>query len=162
MAALGAPKRIVKVDGPDYLRKVPVAAAVIIYAGALISKLAGYAKPAAAGDDKVIGVANLSKWDDVNAQGTSSVIGATTWEVVDNSLGIAGARHIAVEMGVFKFLNKAGDLIDETMIGDPAYVENDQTVRATSAGSIVAGTVIGLDDDGGVFVQVPAGAYGRM
>ncbi len=27
---------------------------------------------------------------------------------------------------------------------------------------IVAGTVIGLDDDGGVFVQVPAGAYGRM
>lgn len=158
MTALSAAKKIIKVDGPEFLRKVPVDAAKVIYHGQMIAKTSGYAAGATTGADKVIGVANL-RWDDQNAQGQAATFGLTTGNSVDNSTGNAGDRHILVEVGAFKFANKAGDLVDETMIGDDCYVEDDATVRKTAAGTIVAGTVIGLDDDNGVFVRI--GGYGR-
>lgn len=161
MAALSGAKKITKLDGSEFLRKVPIAANGIVFHGAMVAKTSGYAGAATTGADKVLGLANLSVWDDQTATGQASIAGRTTGNKVDNTGGADGARHIVVEVGVFKMGNKAGDLVDETMIGDLCYVENDQTVRATAAGSIAAGTVYGLDDDGGVWVQIPAGAYGR-
>jgi hypothetical protein len=159
MTALSASKKIIKVDGPEFLRKVPVDADMKIYHGALVGKVSGYARPATTGADKVIGVANLSHWDDQDATGQASVIGRTSGNLIDTTGLAAGARHLIVEVGCFKFANKGGDLVDETMIGDDCYVEDDATVRKTAAATITAGTVIGLDDDGGVFVRV--GGYGR-
>lgn len=155
MAALTASRKIVTAGLPlKALRKVPVDAAAVMFHGGMVGKNSGYAEPAKTTSDKVIGVANLTRWDDKNTQGAASTIGGTSGEKVDNTLGLAGARHIMVEIGVVKFANKAGDLVDETMIGDDCFVENDQTVRATAAGTIVAGKVYGIDDDGGVFVEV--------
>ena len=155
MAALTASRKIITAGIPlKTLRKVPVDANAIIYHGAMVAKTSGYAGAATTGADKVIGVANLRIYNDINTQGQASTWGGTAGEKVDNTGGSAGARKIAVEVGVVKFANKAGDLVDETMIGDDCYVENDQTVRATAAGSIIAGKVYGIDDDGGVFVEV--------
>jgi len=162
MAALTAAKAIVKVDGPEFLRKVPVAADVVIYHGAMVGKTSGYAVPAATGADKVIGVANLEAWDDQTAGGQASVQNRTSGNKVDTTSLSNGDRHIVVEMGTFKFQNKSGDLVDETMIGDTAYVENDQTVRKTGAGTIAAGILVGFDDDGLPLVQVPSSAFGRI
>jgi hypothetical protein len=166
MTALSAAKTIIKLDGPDFIGPLLVAKDAIIYHGALVGISGGYAKAAASTDDIIVGVANLSVWDDKsNIQGTSfgaNNLPGTAGNKVDNTGGNDGDRQVVAERGVFKFRNKTGDLLAQTDIGGTAYVEDDQTVRATAGGGIAAGTVIRIDDDGGVFVQVPAGAYGQF
>lgn len=95
----------------------------------------------------------------INSSGYAVEMSATTGlthagvalESVTNS-GSAGAEMIRVRSGTFKLANKSGDEIDQADVGLSCYVEDDQTVRATSAGTSVAGKVIQVDSDG-VWVQ---------
>lgn len=166
MTALAAPRKIIKLDGPDFFGPLLVKGGVVLYHGQLAALVGGYVAPATTASDSVIGVVNLEVWDDLsNVQGESFLLAklpGTTGNSIDNTAGADGDRQVVVEVGVFKFGNKAGDLLDQTNIRGAASVEDDQTVRATAAGSITAGTVVRIDDDGGVFVQVPAGAYGHV
>ena len=111
----------------------PVATNTTIYQGGMVAlNSSGYAKAAAAGDTVVVGVAEKTV---VNA-------------------GADAAVSIAVRRGVFKFANKAGDLVTQADVaGKVAYVENDQTVRHTSTSSILAGVPKVIETDG-VWVEI--------
>jgi hypothetical protein len=164
MPALTASRQISQGDGPNFLKKAPVKASTVIYHGGMVGRSSGYWAPATTAIAP-LGVADLSNWDDQNATGQQSSWGATTFNKIDNSAGADGARHFNVRLGVFKMNNKGGDLVDETMIGGLCYVENDNTVRKTSTSSVAAGIVVGIDEDGGVFVAIGAGAvsgYAQM
>lgn len=98
-----------------------------IYAGGLVAvNAAGFAKAAAVGDTRVIGVAEATS---VNS-------------------GADGAVSVRVRRGPHKFANKAGDLVTQALMGTTCYVEDDQTVRLTAAGTIAAGRVIAVESDG--------------
>lgn len=59
------------------------------------------------------------------------------------------ADTIRVEQGIFKWDNLAGDPVEVADIGSPCYVTDDQTVHQTDGGTdLIAGTVVGVDDDG--------------
>jgi hypothetical protein len=114
----------------------PVAAGKLIYAGSLVVLSAtGYAEP---------GITATT----VTARGRAE-------EQADNTGGADGAITIKVRRGIFKFANDAGDAVTRAMIGDDAYIVDDQTVAGTSGTNTrsVAGTIIDLDSDG-VWVQV--------
>ena len=109
----------------------PVAAATILYAGALVAlDAAGNATPGA--------VATT-----LTGAGRAS-------ENVDNSAGAAGDLNILVDRGVFQFSNSAGDPIDRTHIGGNAFIEDDEFVSATDGVGTrsIAGKIIDLDADG--------------
>jgi hypothetical protein len=158
--ALSAPKKIVRmVNDPSYLKgPLDVAASAVIYHGALVGLVGGYAKAAAGTDDTIVGIANLSKWDDKsNVQGISFAaagLPGTTGNVVDNTGGSNGDRQIYVEVGVFKLAGKSGDAPVATDIDADVYVEDDASVKMTAAGAVAAGKLIRLDDDGQPFVRV--------
>jgi len=111
-----------------------VAASQKIWAGALVVlNASGYAENATAAASKTaIGVAR---------------------ETVDNSSGSAGAKEVKVVKGIFKFSNKAGDLLALANTEGTAYIEDNDTVRATSTSTSAAGKVERVDSDG-VFVRV--------
>lgn len=122
---------------------VAVAAAAVIFQGTLVAvplsgTNAGYAVPAAASavKHKVIGVAALP---------------------ADNTDGSAGALTAEVETGVFEFINSSStDAIDATMVGQPCYAVDDQTVARTpgTAGTRpYAGRIVGMEG-AKVLVQV--------
>jgi hypothetical protein len=156
--ALSAAKKIIKLDGPNFIGPLLVKANAVIYHGALVALSGGYAKQAAGTDDIVIGVANLLVWDDLsNVQGISFAaagLPGKTGNVVDNTGGSDGDRQVLVEVGVFKMTGKNADAPAQTDIGAPCYVEDDTTVKMTAGGAIAAGTVIRIDDDGNPYVAV--------
>ena len=118
----------------DNLLSLPVVAADIIYAGALVAlDTSGNAQPAAA-------AANL-------------VAVGRAVEKVDNSSGSAGDLNVEVRQGVFKFAN--ADTIAAANVGDPAFIVDDQTVAKVSSDGARsrAGTIMGVDSDG-VWVAV--------
>jgi hypothetical protein len=116
------------------LLEVPVAANARVFQGGLVvANGTGFAAPGSA-------AANLT------ALGRAEVS-------VDNTGGANGAKTVTVKRGVFKFENKAGDLVTQALMGKDCSIEDDQTVRATAAGSSRAGKVVGLDADG-VWVEV--------
>jgi transcription elongation GreA/GreB family factor len=79
-----------------------------------------------------------------------TVIGVAEESVTSAS---SGTFYVQVRRGVFLFANKAGDLVTDAMLGRAlAYVEDDQTVRATGTGSVVAGKVIEVET-AGVWVE---------
>lgn len=125
---------------------LPVAASTRIYQGTLLMALlvgatAGYLTPAAATTSpaKVVGVAQYD---------------------VDNSAGAAGAKYADVDVGLFSFVNSATtDAIDATMIGQPCYAADDQTVARTPGAANTrpfAGRIMGMD---GTKVVVAVGGY---
>ena len=116
MANLTADREDLRQDG--ILQLFPVAA-VKIYKGALVAlNASGYAKPAAAGDKRVVGIA---------------------FEQADNAGGAAGAKTIRVwRQGTFE-LNSSG--LTQANVGDLVYVTDDNTVTLTAAGSIVVGVI---------------------
>lgn len=111
MAALSIERQTPRRDGVNYAR--PVAASVKIYEGAIVMlDSSGNAKPGATATGQVA---------DGVAQGTA-----------DNSTGLAGAKTVTVEKGVFRFANSAAaDLISAAEIGDNCYIVDDQTVAKT-------------------------------
>ena len=133
MAALTAPRNTSQHGLSPIAQKAsyPVLASTKIYAGALVAlSAAGYAKPAATGDTKVVGVAQAT---------------------VDNSSGANGALEVPVARGAFWLNNKGGDLVTQADIATPAlcYVEDDNTVRHTATASIAAGRPIRIGGSGG-------------
>ena len=114
---------------------VPIAAAKKIFAGSLVAANAtGYATPGA-------------------VAATLTYLGRSE-ETVDNT-GADGALSVLVRRGkAFKFANSATDAVTQASMGKVCYIEDDQTVSATSATGArsAAGIVIGVEA-GGVWVQ---------
>ena len=131
MTALSQDRATPQRDGND--RVLPVAANAVIHAGALVVvNAAGFAQP---GD----------------ASAATHAAAGRAEEPVDNTGGRAGDVTVRVQRGVFRWANSAGaDEIDNSHIGGPCYVIDDQTVAATNgAGSrSAAGTVFDVDAQG--------------
>lgn len=114
------------------LHEMPMAASTTIYQGGLVAiNSSGYAVPASA---------------------TTGLVHAGVATETKTNSGSAGAAYIKVRSGIFRLGNKGGDLIDQADVGRSAYIEDDETVRATSSGTSVAGRVIAVDS-AGVWVQ---------
>jgi hypothetical protein len=164
MAALTASRKIVKMDGPDFSRKCKIKGGVKIYHGGMVALDAdGFVIPASTTADLVVGVANLQIQgsDDPGLTGQAlPPVYITTGNLIDTTGLADGVKTCVVEFGVFKFNNKAGDLVvNPTHLFRDCFVEDDQTVRATGAGSVKAGVVAGFDDDGLPFVSVAPDLY---
>jgi hypothetical protein len=114
------------------VRRLPMAAAALIYAGALVCRnAAGYA---------------------VKGATALNLVGAGVAQArVDNSAGSAGDLEIDVRSGVFRFANSSsGDAITVAEIGDIAWVVDDETVAKTSGSGTrsPAGIITGVDSLG--------------
>lgn len=114
----------------------PVAAGVVIYAGALVVLDAdGNAAPGTTGNG-------------LTARGVAMAS-------IDNSQGAAGAEMVETEKGVWRLANDGADTIDRTHIGGTAYIVDDQTVAASdgSGSRSAAGNIVDVDDLG-VWVEI--------
>jgi hypothetical protein len=78
-------------------------------------------------------------------------------ETVDNTGGADGAASAEVEFttdrALLGFFNKPGDLLSESDRETLAYIEDDQTVRKTAAGTSAAGIIYDIEGSI-VFVEV--------
>lgn len=115
----------------------PIAAATVIFAGALVAlNAAGDAVPGSTSTTlKAVGVAQ---------------------ETVDNSSGAAGAVRVEVRRGLFRFGNSAAaDAITRAEIGSNAYIVDDETVAKTSGTSTrsIAGVIRDVDS-AGVWIEI--------
>lgn len=74
----------------------------------------------------------------------------------DNSSGDAGDIDVQVELGVFEWLNSAGDAVSAADVGKPVYIEGEATVAQTSSsGTLVeAGIMTELTAAGKVAVHM--------
>lgn len=127
MAALAADRNTARRENRMFVD--PVAAAVKIFAGSIIVlDAAGNAKPA------ITGVGLI-------ARGRAE-------EQVDNLAGIAGAKTIKGERGIFAC--KSDGTLARTNIGKTVYLVDDQTVAATdgTATRSAAGTLKDLEGSG--------------
>lgn len=124
-------------------------ASTTIYAGGLVvvDGTTGLAEPATAAASKVaVGVAEVPPASKIASDGSYTSTSVTS--------GSTGATYIQVRRGVFFFNNKAADLVTDAMLGQAkAYIEDDNTVRATATASSVAGRVIEVETSG-VWVEV--------
>jgi len=121
------------------LREGPVAAAQLIYGGAMVMvNAAGYL---------------------VKGQTATGLIGVGRAEArADNSTGAAGAITARYKPGTYRFKNStAGDLITIADIGKACYAVDDETVALTSATNTrsPAGTIDSVDANG-VWVRFDA------
>lgn len=125
---------------------LPLAASTRVYQGtmlmvALVGAAAGYLTPAAASaaPARVVGVCDCD---------------------VDNSSGSAGDKRADVSCGVFGFVNSSStDAIDATMVGQPCFAVDDQTVARTPGTANTrpyAGRIVGME---GSQVLVAVGGY---
>lgn len=84
-----------------------------------------------------------------NATAAASLTYLGRAEETLTNTGADGAVSILVRRKqVFKWANKAGDLVTQALVGLSCYIEDNQTVRLTAAGTSVAGKVIAVDTDG--------------
>jgi hypothetical protein len=132
VSALTGDRNTPRRDGVQF--EFPVAAGVVIYAGALVALESGLAypgaKPGVALTGTVVGVAEAR---------------------ADNSDGGNGDIHVRVRRGVYRFANP--DAMDLTVVGEDCFVVDDQTVGDSSVDTIRAGTVRDIDPQG-VWVEV--------
>jgi len=130
MTALSAARKTKNRDG-NYA-SYPVAAGVIIYAGArCVISSTGFLRPARASTtDRASGVAEHTH---------------------DNTGGADGAIMATVRFGPACFVNStSADAIALTEVGTQCYLVDDQTVAKTSNTNtrITGGTIIDVDSDG--------------
>ncbi|MDZ7862449.1 hypothetical protein [Acidovorax sp.] len=130
MAALAKDRNTLRRDGKQM--EPPVAAATLIYAGALVAiNAAGYAVPGATSTTlKAAGVAEAR---------------------ADNTGGAAGAIRVPLRKGWHQFANSAsGDAITLADVGADCFIVDDQTVAKTNGSNTrsVAGKVADVDADG--------------
>lgn len=127
---LAADRHTNKRDGKTL--SIPVAAGVVIYAGAQVAvNAAGFAVP---GSES----AALTYMGRAEAQ-------------VDNTGGAAGDINVQVLRGqAFKWANSATDPVDQSCMGQVCYIEDDETVSKTDNAEArsASGKVIAIDDDG--------------
>lgn len=113
------------------LWKIPVAANVKIWAGALVVIDAGYARPGRAS--------------------TTDLVAGRAEATVDNTGGSAGAVVVTVRRGPFKWNNSAsGDLIAQADVGKVCFIVDDQTVAKTdnTAARVPCGIILQIESDG--------------
>jgi hypothetical protein len=132
MAALTADRKT-KTAVPG-LRDFPVAAGVVIYAGAIVSvDSSGNARP---------GRTNT----------TDKCVGINYGDTVDNTAGIAGALRVTVRNDRVGFFGNStsGDLIATANVGADCFVVDDQTVALTNGTStrVRAGKIHSVTTDG--------------
>jgi hypothetical protein len=107
---------------------IPVAAAEVIYDGAMV----------AVGTDGLAVAA---------AKTTGLVVIGRADEQADNSLGAASAIRVRVSTGVFGWVNDA-NAVAQADVGRVCYVVDDQTVADETEGSqVIAGIVDSIDPD---------------
>jgi hypothetical protein len=140
-------------------RAAGVSGDAIIYHGALVGPASdGYMAPATTAI-RPTGVADLEMWNDqaFNGQAAGGTLQTPGYKI--DATGVAdGVRKLVVRHGVIKCLNKSGDEVTAVLINAPVYVEDDQTVRATAAGTVVAGILHGFADDGLPLVLIESAA----
>lgn len=140
MAALAKARNTKSKGEPGRLQSYKVNGGSKIYAGAMVCVDAqGYARPAAnTADFKVVGRAEA---------------------LADNTDGSDGDISVNVLEGVYLWGNKGGDLVDQAMVGEVCYVEDDQTVCKTAGNGVVVGVVKEIATDG-VWVETTTGLMG--
>jgi len=130
MTALAAERDTIERDGSRL--SLAAAAAVIIYAGALVAR---------------DGSGNA-----VPGKAAAGLLGAgRATATVDNAGGAAGDKTVEIDKGIFRFANSAaGDLVTRADIGKDCYIADDQTVAKTngSGARSVAGQVFDVDARG--------------
>ncbi len=115
------------------LRRYPVLASEIIYAGGLAAL------------DVSTGEVQMA------ADAPNLLVVGRAEEHVDNS---ADGLYAAVKTGCFLFDNSAAHAVTVANVGDKCYVEDDHTVAsAAGANSVVAGYVFDVDANG-VWVEI--------
>lgn len=115
-------------------RRLPVAASVAVWQGAMVALSGALAVPAdATAAHRVLGVAQAT---------------------ADNRLGAAGALSVDYERGVFLMENDAADPLTAADIGAACYVTDDQTVCKTAGTKPQAGKVFDVDPSGRVWVDI--------
>lgn len=136
MTALAQDRKFVSIKRV-WREKRPLKAGVKTYKDALAACKAGFYQPATA----TIGARIVGRF----------------LESVDNTAGADGAQFAEVEFFQERvcvgFVNKTGDLLTAADRETLAYVEDDQTVRKTSAGTSAAGLVYEIEGTT-VFVEV--------
>ncbi len=139
-------------DSPP-VREVGVAASTVLYHGGMVGLSSGSLVPASQ-SVAAIGVIDIQAWDDQTKTGQSEGSTPSTWpNKIDNSAGNAGDRKALVRQGIYAMDNKGADPVVLADVGSTCYVEDDHTVRHTSSGSVAAGKVMGLTEDGLVLVK---------
>lgn len=129
MVALTKNKSPTEVDGT--FRELPVEANAKIFAGAMvmIGPVGSEARHAALGATapRVVGVA---------------------WREVDNTGGADGDVTVTVKRGVFLMANDSTNTLSRANIGQPCYVEDNQTVGSLATSRPIAGTVFDVTPQG--------------
>lgn len=88
-------------------------------------------------------------------EATGLIICGIAEESVDNTDGSNGDLRVTVRAGVFKLANAtAGDAITAADIGNPAYATDNETVSDVATGRSIAGCIVDVDDDGGIWVKM--------
>jgi|SRR5262245_54599210 len=163
MAAASKARKNVQYDGPDWIGPVGIKNGSTIYHGTMVGlNTTGNQAVPATTSIAPIGVADLQAWDDLDKTGQASTFAETTDQY--RTATSDGSRMCVLRQGVFKMNNKAGDLVTQAHIGLAVYVEDDQTVRATAAGTVAAGKLVQFDDrDGLPLVAIGfGGQYGAV
>lgn len=124
MAALTNDRNTPRRDGDVF--EVPVAAATLIYAGAMVARDA---------DGNAVAAAD-----------TAGLVVIGRAEVrADNSAGADGAISVTVRRGVFAWSHSGLTRAD---LGKVLYATDDQTVATTSTNKAPAGILVDVDSDG--------------
>lgn len=130
MAALTKDRNTPYIDGD--LMEQPVAASVVIHAGALaVANASGYVAPGSTAT-------------------TLTALGRAE-EAVDNTGGSNGDVKARIRRGrAFRFANDGVDPVTQASLGKDCYIVDDQTVAATdgTGSRSVAGKVHGVDSEG--------------
>lgn len=140
--ALTGDRNTARIEG--VLVALPMAAAALVYAGALVVRNGSYAEPGS----EAPGLFAIGR-----AEGRA-----------DNSDGANGDISVLVRRGCFRFANSAGaDAIALADVGRACFVVDDQTVAKTSDGGArsVAGRIADVDAQG-VFVEFGAAPGGLV
>lgn len=127
-----------KLSGYDLVHNFECTSGTTIYKGGLTAIVAGKCKPAGpTGTGQIVGRAR-----DNSGGGAAGV-----------AAGAAGT-FLDVEQGIFKWDSGTGaDAVAQDDIGKVCYALDDHTVGVAGVtGSMVAGTIVDVDSDGGVWV----------
>ena len=130
--ALETPRLTVKLNDSK-LKVVPVAAGALIFQGALVGIVGGFAVPASPDAELILGMARVG---------------------ADNRAGAAGDVTVEIERGVFAWDNDAAAPVTQALLGQPVYVLDDMTVSASDgAGTRPEAGVLYQLDSAGVWVE---------
>ena len=84
-------------------------------------------------------------------------------ESVDNTGGDDGDVRVTIRYGVFKWTNgAAADEIVRADIGGNAYGVDNDTVSDVATGRSIVGTIVDIDDDGGIWVLMSPDSVAKL